>query len=69
MKEPQSGASQKSTPILSAHERRCVAVAGTIGLRTVARYLQGKLGKSTTDARVEFGLRTCGFDHLVRARG
>ena len=69
MTDPQSARPQTPAPILSAHECRCVAAAGTIGQRTVSRYLEGKPGKSTTDARVEFGLRACGLAHLVRARG
>jgi hypothetical protein len=59
--------SPNSHPDLSQHELRRVAVAGQCDPRSIVTYLRGGRMVSTTIARVEAALSSCGYKRLVRA--
>lgn len=55
-----------SPAVISAHDRRRVAVAARADDRSVIAYLTGQPMRPTTIVRVEEGLRACGLAALVR---
>lgn len=62
-----NGKSAHSHHALAQHELRRIAVCGQCDPRTVVRYLRGDASMaSTTTARVESALATCGYGRLVR---
>jgi hypothetical protein len=52
---------------LSQHDLRRVAVAACSDPRSVVAYLRGAPVRSTTRARVEAALESCGLDRLLRS--
>lgn len=57
----------KTTPPLSAHEKRHLAVEATVHPTTVTRYLLGAPVRSTCAARIVRALATLGRSDLVQA--
>jgi hypothetical protein len=49
------------SPMLTAHDRRRVAVAAAVDPRTVDRYLRGESTASTCAARIRDALRRLGL--------
>ncbi len=65
-KERYARALEQTHPAISRSERARIAVKAGCDPRCIIRYLRAMSMQSTTIARVEKALRTCGYEQFVR---